>query len=435
MTLAPTEAWIDAPMHARTHTRIDDPRHAPRNAPTNASTNAPAPSTPQALPHAMQGPLHLTDRPVLVTGAAGFVASHLCDRLIERGLHVLGLDNLSTGHPTHLAHLRGHPRFTFIEHDITRPLPAAVHAAGHIFNLACPASPTHYQRHPVATVLASTVGVWRLLELARRAGARLLQVSTSEVYGDPQVHPQHESYWGHVNPTGQRSCYDEGKRSAEAMCYAYERQHGVAVRMARLFNCYGPRLRPGDGRVVSNFIVQALAGRPLTVYGDGQQTRSFCFVSDTVRGLLALMDAPDSQPVNIGNPHEHTVLELAERVLRLTDSRSTLTHRKLPADDPVRRRPDIGAAHRLLGWRPEVTLDEGLNRTIAHFRKGGTVHYGPPVQPGLPQSAPAPVVPMPMPVSAYKPVPKPTPMPTLHGTLAGPVWHAHAALQAGGEAR
>ena len=370
-----------------------------------------------------------TDRPVLVTGAAGFVASHLCDRLIDRGLCVLALDNLSTGHPTHLAHLQGHPRFSFIEHDITRPLPAAVQAAGHIFNLACPASPAHYQRHPVATVLASTVGVWRLLELAHRHGARLLQVSTSEVYGDPQVHPQHESYWGHVNPTGMRSCYDEGKRSAEAMCYAYERQHGVQVRMARLFNCYGPRLRPGDGRVVSNFIVQALAGRPLTVYGDGLQTRSFCFVSDTVRALLALMDAPDSQPVNIGNPHEHTVLELAERVLRLTGSRSTLSLRPLPADDPVRRRPDITTARRLLGWQPEVPLDEGLNRTIAHFRKGGTVHYVPPVQPSQPQAAPAPALPLPLPLPFQPPLQPP------HPPLASPAWHAHPPMQTGGDAR
>lgn len=307
------------------------------------------------------------DRPVLVTGAAGFVGSHLCDRLLERGDSVLALDNLSTGHPLHLAHLQAHPRFRFQRHDITQALPPAASEAGRIFNLACPASPAHYQQHPVATVLASTLGTWRLLELAQASGARLLQVSTSEVYGDPQVHPQHESYWGHVNPIGPRACYDEGKRSAEAMCYAYAGECGVEVRVARLFNCYGPRLRPGDGRVVSNFIVQALAGCPLTVYGDGRQTRSFCFVSDTVRALMALMDCDSDEPVNIGNPNEHTMLELAEQVLRLTGSDVPLSFHPLPTDDPVRRRPDIGTARRLLQWEPVVALEDGLARTIEHF--------------------------------------------------------------------
>lgn len=308
-----------------------------------------------------------SSRPVLVTGAAGFVGSHLCERLVGRGRSVIALDNFSTGHADHLHALRDHPRLHFERHDITEPLPAALRDVAEVWNLACPASPAHYQRHPVDTVLTSTVGTWRVCELAREAGARLLQVSTSEVYGDPQVHPQTEAYWGHANPVGPRSCYDEGKRAAEAMCCAYRREHGLPVRIARLFNCYGPRLRPGDGRVVSNFIVQALAGRPLTVYGDGRQTRSFCYVSDTVRALLALMAGDHEGPVNIGNPVEHTVLALAEQVLALTGSRSTLVFRPLPADDPVRRRPDIALAQRVLGWQPEVTLEEGLTRTIEYL--------------------------------------------------------------------
>jgi UDP-glucuronate decarboxylase len=311
-------------------------------------------------------------RPVLVTGAAGFVGSHLCDRLLERGDTVLALDNLSTGCASHLAHLHGHPRLHRVWHDLCEPLPAALREAGRIFNLACPASPAYYQQHPVATVLASTLGSWRLLELAHTSGARLLQASTSEVYGDPMVHPQPESYWGHVNPTGPRSCYDEGKRNAEATCYAYARERGVDVRVARLFNCYGPRLRPGDGRVVSNFIVQALAGEPLTVYGDGRQTRSFCYVSDTVDALLALMESDETLPVNIGNPCEHSMLELAELVLRTTGSASPLVFRPLPVDDPVRRRPDIALARRVLGWEPKVALEQGLMRTIAHFRALGS---------------------------------------------------------------
>lgn len=307
-------------------------------------------------------------RPVLVTGAAGFVGSHLCERLVARGRTVIALDNFSTGHERHLDALRDHPRLHFERRDIVDPLPAALHEVGEVWNLACPASPAHYQRHPVDTVLTSTVGVWRLCELAKRSGARLLQVSTSEVYGNPQVHPQTESYWGHANPTGPRSCYDEGKRAAEAMVYAYRREHGLAVRVARLFNCYGPRLRPGDGRVVSNFIVQALAGCPLTVYGDGLQTRSFCYVDDTLRALLALMDSAHEGPVNIGNPVEHTVLELATRVQQQVGSTQPLVFRPLPTDDPVRRRPDITLAVRVLGWRPEVPLDEGLGRTIDYLR-------------------------------------------------------------------
>lgn len=310
----------------------------------------------------------LSSRPELVAGAAGFVGSHLCERLVERGATVVALDNGATGHDEHLAGLQGHPRFSFVRHDIVDPLPAALADCGRIWNLACPASPAHYQRHPVDTVLTSTVGVWRLLALAQRSGARLLQVSTSEVYGDPQVHPQPESYWGHANPTGPRSCYDEGKRAAEATCMAYRREHGVEVRIARLFNCYGPRLRPGDGRVVSNFIVQALAGAPLTVYGDGRQTRSFCYVSDTVRALLALMDSAWAEPVNIGNPQEHTVLALAQVVRRLVGSASELVFRPLPTDDPVRRRPDITLARRVLGWQPVVALADGLQATIEALR-------------------------------------------------------------------
>jgi UDP-glucuronate decarboxylase len=306
--------------------------------------------------------------PVLVAGAAGFVGSHLCDRLMARGVTVLALDDLSTGQLAHLSHLRSRPGWRFIRHDITKPLPAETHYARCIFNLACPASPAYYLHHPVRTVLASGVGTWRLLEVARVSGARLLQVSTSEVYGDPLEHPQHEDYWGHVNPVGARSCYDEGKRCAEAMAYAYAQEYGVPVRVARLFNAFGPRLGPADGRVVSNFVVQALAGRPLTVYGDGLQTRSFCYVDDTVEGLLRLMDSPVQQPVNIGNPEEHTVLDLARQVLRLTGSASPIEYLPLPADDPVRRCPDIGRARLLLDWQPQVGLEDGLRRTIAYFR-------------------------------------------------------------------
>jgi UDP-glucuronate decarboxylase len=305
---------------------------------------------------------------VLVPGGAGFVGSHLCDRLLARGHRVLALDDLSTGDTRHVAHLAGEPRFALRVHDVTAPLPADLGTVERIYNLACPASPAQYQRSPVQTTLTSVLGAWHLLELAGRCGAPLLQASTSEVYGDPQVHPQVEGYWGHVNPIGERSCYDEGKRCAEALCSAYRRERGSSIRIARIFNTYGPRLRPGDGRVVSNFIVQALRGEPLTLYGRGEQTRSFCYVDDTVEGLLRLMDAGVEEPVNIGNPHERSVLELAERVLRLTGSRSRIEYRPLPADDPTRRRPDIGAARRLLGWEPKVGLDDGLRRTVDYFR-------------------------------------------------------------------
>lgn len=305
----------------------------------------------------------------LVPGGAGFLGSHLCERLLAAGHEVLALDDLSTGHHRHIAHLGQHPRFRLAVHDITRPLPAFAEHAGFIFNLACPASPAYYQRQPVQTTLTSVLGAWHLLTLAERNGARLLQASTSEVYGDPEVHPQTEDYFGHVNPIGPRSCYDEGKRCAEAMCFAWQRERSVAIRVARLFNSYGPRLRPGDGRVVSNFVVQALTGEALTVYGNGQQTRSFCYVDDTVEGLLRLMVSETEGPVNLGNPVEHTILELAELVLRMTGSHSSLVRRPLPPDDPQRRRPDIGLARRTLGWEPRVSLEEGLARTIDYFQR------------------------------------------------------------------
>jgi UDP-glucuronate decarboxylase len=306
---------------------------------------------------------------ILVTGGAGFVGSHLCDRLLAQGHSVLAVDDLSTGDASHIAHLMRHPRFATAQHDIARELPAEARTAARIFNLACPASPAYYQRHPVQTTLTSVLGIWRLLEVAEKSGARLLQASTSEVYGDPEVHPQTESYHGHVNPIGPRSCYDEGKRCAEAMAFAYRRERGLAIRVVRLFNSYGPRLTPGDGRVVSNFIVQALRGDPLTVYGDGQQTRSFCYVEDTVDGLVRMMESDIDGPVNIGNPEERTVLELAEIVLRLTGSRSRIVRRPLPADDPQRRKPDISLARTELGWQPRVDLEDGLARTTHYFRE------------------------------------------------------------------
>jgi UDP-glucuronate decarboxylase len=311
----------------------------------------------------------ITPDTVLVTGAAGFIGSHLCEALLARGHRVMAVDNLSTGDIAHLDRLLGHAGFTFQRRDVAQESTPDMAQAGRIFNLACPASPAYYQQAPVDTVLSSVLGAWRLLELARHSGARLLQTSTSEVYGDAQQHPQAEGYWGHVNPNGARSCYDEGKRCAEAMLMAWRQQHAVDVCMARIFNTYGPRLRPGDGRVVSNFIVQALQGEDLTVYGDGQQTRSFCYVDDTMRGLLLLMASGEVGPVNIGNPGEHTMLELAEQVLRLTGSRSRLVFRPLPQDDPRRRCPDITLARSMLGWQPQVTLEEGLQRTIHHFRE------------------------------------------------------------------
>ncbi|MGE5384571.1 MAG: UDP-glucuronic acid decarboxylase family protein [Betaproteobacteria bacterium] len=305
---------------------------------------------------------------ILVSGGAGFLGSHVCERLLAAGHEVLALDDLSTGHRQHVAHLVSHPRFRLAVHDMTQPLPATATTAHSVFNLACPASPAYYQQHPVQTTLTSVLGAWRLLEMTQNTGARLLQASTSEVYGDPEVHPQTEDYLGLVNAIGPRSCYDEGKRCAEALCFAYHRERRVPIRIARIFNSYGPRLRAGDGRVVSNFIVQALQGEPLTVYGNGEQTRSFCYVDDTVEGLLRMMDASVEGPINIGNPCEHTVLELAEKVLRLTGSRSKLVRRPLPEDDPRRRCPDISSARTQLGWEPKVSLEDGLRATIDYFR-------------------------------------------------------------------
>ena len=305
---------------------------------------------------------------VLVTGGAGFLGSHLCERLIERGCDVLCVDNFFTGTKQNVAHLLGHPYFELLRHDITFPLYVEV---DEIYNLACPASPIHYQFDPVQTTKTCVHGAINMLGLAKRVQARILQASTSEVYGDPSVHPQREDYWGHVNPVGPRSCYDEGKRCAETLFFDYYRQHELAIRVARIFNTYGPRMHPNDGRVVSNFIVQALKGAPVTVYGDGGQTRSFCYVSDLVEGLIALMEAPDSVtgPVNLGNPVENTILEIAELVLAKTGSRSEIAFETLPADDPKQRQPEISLARSALGWSPTVALDRGLDETIAYFER------------------------------------------------------------------
>lgn len=303
---------------------------------------------------------------ILVTGAAGFIGSHLCDRLLKDGHEVLGLDNFFTGSRDNLGHLLGHPRFELIRHDLVQPILLEV---DRIYNLACPASPVHYQFNPVKTIKTSVMGTINMLGLAKRVRARILQASTSEVYGDPTVHPQPESYWGNVNPIGPRSCYDEGKRAAETLCMDYRRQNRVDVRIARIFNTYGPRMAIDDGRVVSNFIVQALRGQPLTVYGDGSRTRSFCYVDDMVEALVRLMDSEYSEgPVNLGNPFEITVLELAQAVVRLTGSASPIRFFPPTADDPSRRCPDISLARRLLGWEPQVPLEEGLRRTVDWFR-------------------------------------------------------------------
>ncbi|MCG8654576.1 MULTISPECIES: UDP-glucuronic acid decarboxylase family protein [unclassified Yimella] len=309
----------------------------------------------------------MVERRVLVTGGAGFIGSHLVERLLERGDEVLVVDNFYSGLRSNVHHLIGHPSFELIRHDVTFPLYVEV---DEIYHLACPASPVYYQRDPVQTTKTSVHGSINMLGLAKRTGAKILLASTSEVYGDPEVHPQQEGYWGHVNPIGIRSCYDEGKRCAETLFFDYWRQHDLPIKVARIFNTYGPRMRPDDGRVVSNFIVQALAGEPITIYGDGQQTRSFCFVDDLVSGLISLMDSPPSftGPVNIGNPGEFTMLELAQKVIALTDSDSQIEHRPLPQDDPVRRRPDISLAQSELRWAPQVVLDDGLAKTVDHFR-------------------------------------------------------------------
>lgn len=307
-----------------------------------------------------------TTRRVLVTGGAGFIGSHLCERLLERGDDLLCIDNFFTGARSNVAHLIGHPGFELMRHDVTFPLYVEV---DEIYNLACPASPIHYQFDPVQTTKTSVHGAINMLGLAKRVKAKILQASTSEVYGDPAVHPQPEEYWGNVNPVGPRSCYDEGKRCAETLFFDYHRQHALRIKVARIFNTYGPRMHPNDGRVVSNFVVQALRGEPITIYGEGSQTRSFCFVDDLVDGLIRLMNTPDdvTGPVNLGNPGEFTILQLAELVLELTGSASQLERRPLPQDDPRQRQPDITKAAALLAWQPTQTLREGLVKTIAYF--------------------------------------------------------------------
>jgi UDP-glucuronate decarboxylase len=305
---------------------------------------------------------------ILVTGGAGFLGSHLCDALLAQGHDVLCIDNFYTGTKANIAHLQEHPYFELLRHDVTFPVYVEV---DEIYNLACPASPVHYQFDPVQTTKTSVHGAINLLGLAKRVKAKILQASTSEVYGDPQVHPQNESYWGHVNPIGIRSCYDEGKRCAETLFMDYHRQHNLRIKIARIFNTYGPRMHPNDGRVVSNFIMQALSNKPITIYGDGLQTRSFCYVDDMIAAFLKLMSTPDevAGPINLGNPVEFTMLELAEKVIALTGSSSTIIHRACPQDDPVRRKPDITLAKSTLQWEPTVFLDEGLERTVDYFRR------------------------------------------------------------------
>ena len=312
--------------------------------------------------------LYDTRKRILVTGGAGFIGSHLCDRLLAQGHEVLCVDNLFTGTKRNIEHLHGHPRFEFMRHDVTFPLYVEV---DEIYNLACPASPVHYQHDPVQTTKTSVIGAINMLGLAKRLKCRILQASTSEVYGDPQVHPQTELYWGNVNPIGPRSCYDEGKRCAETLFFDYHRQHGLDVKVIRIFNTYGPRMHHADGRVVSNFIVQALTGAPITLYGTGGQTRSFCYVDDLVEGMIRMMDSPRSVtgPINMGNPGEFTIRELAEKVIALTGARSELAFEPLPQDDPKQRRPDITMARELLGWAPKVELEDGLARTTAYFRE------------------------------------------------------------------
>ena len=306
----------------------------------------------------------------LVTGGAGFLGSHLCERLLARGDDVLCVDNFFPGARDNVIHLLDNPHFELLRHDVTFPLYVEV---DEIYNLACPASPVHYQFDPVQTTKTSVHGAINMLGLAKRVRAKILQASTSEVYGDPQVHPQEESYWGHVNPIGARSCYDEGKRCAETLFFDYYRQHDLRIKVARIFNTYGPRMHPNDGRVVSNFIVQALDGEPITLYGDGEQTRSFCYVDDLVDGLIALMDSPDAVtgPINLGNPREFSIRELAEQVLALTGSSSKLVFRPLPEDDPRQRQPDITRAREQLGWEPTTALKNGLERTVDYFASLG----------------------------------------------------------------
>jgi len=303
---------------------------------------------------------------ILVTGGAGFLGSHLCERLLAEGHDVICLDNFFTGTKDNIAHLLESPYFELMRHDVTFPLYVEV---DEIYNLACPASPIHYQFDPVQTTKTSVHGAINMLGLAKRVKAKIFQASTSEVYGDPAIHPQPEHYWGHVNPIGPRSCYDEGKRCAETLFFDYRRQHGMRIKVARIFNTYGPRMHPNDGRVVSNFIVQALRNEPITVYGEGTQTRSFCYVDDLIEGFVRLMNSPDdlAGPVNLGNPGEFTMIELAETILELTGSRSVLVHEALPQDDPRQRKPDIGLARARLGWEPTIALRDGLKPTIQYF--------------------------------------------------------------------
>ena len=306
------------------------------------------------------------DKRVLITGGAGFIGSHLSERLLDQGAEVLCVDNYFTGSKVNVAHLLGHPRFEIMRHDVTFPLYVEV---DEIYNLACPASPVHYQFDPVQTTKTSVHGAINMLGLAKRVGAKIFQASTSEVYGDPTIHPQPESYWGHTNPIGPRACYDEGKRCAETLFFDYRRQHGLSIKIARIFNTYGPKMHRNDGRVVSNFIVQALQNQPLTIYGNGLQTRSFCYVDDLVEAIIQLMDLGEdfTGPMNLGNPSEFTILELAQKVIAAIGSRSEIVHEPLPVDDPIQRQPDISLAQQNLKWKPKIPLDEGLNKTIDYF--------------------------------------------------------------------
>ncbi len=324
----------------------------------------------------MQGPfctgkrkeMHKLEKRILVTGGAGFLGSYLCDRLVVEGKDVICLDNFFTGTKRNIWHLIGRPNFELIRHDVVFPIFLEV---DEIYHMACPASPIHYQYNPVKTIKTNIMGSINMLGLAKRVKAKVLQASTSEVYGDPEVHPQREDYWGNVNPIGKRSCYDEGKRCAETLFFDYHRQNGVRIKVARIFNTYGPRMHPNDGRVVSNMVVQALKGEEITVYGDGSQTRSFCYVDDMIEGLIRLMNSGDdfTGPVNLGNPHETSIIELAETIIRVTGSKSRIVFRPLPSDDPKRRMPDISLAKRILGWEPKVGLEDGLKETVKYFKE------------------------------------------------------------------
>ena len=310
----------------------------------------------------------VSTKKILVTGGAGFLGSHLCERLLNMGHEVLCVDNFYTGNKRNILHLLDDNRFELMRHDVTMPLYVEV---DEIYNLACPASPIHYQHDPVQTTKTSVHGAINMLGLAKRTGARIFQASTSEVYGDPEIHPQEESYWGRVNPIGIRACYDEGKRCAETLFFDYYRQHALQIKVARIFNTYGPNMHPHDGRVVSNFIVQALSGEPITIYGDGSQTRSFCYVDDLISAFIALMESDEgiTGPINLGNPNEFTILKLAQKVIEMTGTGSELIFEPLPSDDPVQRQPDISLARQLLNWQPEVQLEAGLGHTIAYFKK------------------------------------------------------------------